>query len=239
VGRKASPATGENKGKGDARGRAPPRLKSAVGVVLASEKVICDNTDLTKSPDGVPKFIGVERKNDKNINGTHNELVEEESKGVTSDGDSFHKGENGDKGDEVVANNNGKNNEGEGELFDTKIPGDGWRPEEHKEMVAASDVQRKAMIKSFVKTTLFKTTKFLVHEKQMEWDSEILAVPILNELGVEGEERRKQMWAEYKLDAKRALHERRATVNGSIKVAVIGKPLRYCNILDEFVGKLT
>jgi hypothetical protein len=42
-------------------------------------------------------------------------------------------------------------------------------------------------------------------------------------MGVEGANQRMQMWAELKNDAKKALHERRATVNGSIKGVVVGK----------------
>ena len=79
------------------------------------------------------------------------------------------------------------------------------------------------MIKTFVKTTLFKGVKFLVHESQMAWDYKNFAGPILDYMGIDDVNQRMNVWAEYKNEAKKALHEQRATVNGMIKNAVVGK----------------
>jgi hypothetical protein len=98
-----------------------------------------------------------------------------------------------------------------------------WNTEDHSKKMVMSRDTRRTVVKTFVKTTLFKGVKFLVHESQMKWDYVNFAVPIMDHMGIEGANQRMQMWAELKNDAKKALHERRATVNGSIKGVVVGK----------------
>jgi hypothetical protein len=217
-GNKASVAVGGNSKPANERERgSAPKLKPVTGVVVASKKnggvAALFEEQETPGDNGVPKFIAVDSGKD------HNNVIDDGE--VNELGGDRLESEKSDEED--AKKDNHDNLEGGAELGINKKAGNIWMPDGHKEMVAASDEQRKTMIKSFVKTKLFKTTKFLVHEKQMEWDSEIFAVPILDELGVEDEERRKQMWERYKVDAKKALHKRRATVNGSIKNAVIGE----------------
>jgi hypothetical protein len=101
------------------------------------------------------------------------------------------------------------------------------------EMAKAVIRQRRNMIKGYVKDTLFKKVKFIVSDKQMEWDFKSFAVPILNFMGVsdEDDDVKKRLWNDFKLDAKKALQEKRASINGAVKSAIVCKLLATASFM--------
>ncbi len=101
------------------------------------------------------------------------------------------------------------------------------------EMAKAVIKQRRNMIKGYVKDTLFKKVKFIVSDKQMECDFKSFAVPILNFMGVsdEDDDVKKRLWNNFKLDAKKALQEKRASINGAVKSAIVCKLLLTASLM--------
>ena len=92
----------------------------------------------------------------------------------------------------------------------------------HEQMTAMTKEQIKGVVKNYVKTELFKIIKFIINQVEMTSTFSHFAVPIMNKMGIKGNEMREQWWIENKLHAKKALQERRATVTGSIKITVKG-----------------
>jgi len=84
--------------------------------------------------------------------------------------------------------------------------------------------RRKEAVFTFVKDTLFHKVKFIVNDQQTSWNFPNFAVPIMDDLiGKSANDKKREFfWEQIKSDAKKALQERRATVNGAIKNAVVG-----------------
>ena len=86
--------------------------------------------------------------------------------------------------------------------------------------------QQLTLVRGFVKGTLFRKVKFIITDKQMEWDFESFAKPIMDYMGMPGEDpNREAVWGQWKKHAKKALDERRNTVNLAVKESVQGKCL--------------
>ena len=83
----------------------------------------------------------------------------------------------------------------------------------------------RTILKSYVRSHLFQGVKFITNEQQMDVDFPMIAVPILKHMGYGKSDSRtkRRVWDELKADTKKALQERRATVNAAIKVVVVSK----------------
>ena len=91
------------------------------------------------------------------------------------------------------------------------------------DLAKAAIKHRKETVKGFVKETLFRKVKFIVCDKQMDWQFPNFAKPILDHMGAIGDDKRERLWNECKSDAHKALLEKRFTVTGAVKKAVISK----------------
>ena len=79
------------------------------------------------------------------------------------------------------------------------------------------------LIKGYVKETLFKDVKFCSSARHQHWNFDCIARPIMDYLKVPNEPKtRQRTWDEYFIYVKKALNERRNTINGSVKDAVKG-----------------
>ena len=101
------------------------------------------------------------------------------------------------------------------------------KDEEHEAIMSQVIAKRKMIIKQFVKDSLFPKVKFLIGDDELGWDFEPFAGAIMSYMGVPLE-RRRQRWDDIKMDAKRSLNERRASVNAAVKTAVKGTHMWPC-----------
>jgi len=93
------------------------------------------------------------------------------------------------------------------------------------DLVKLQKTQKRDSVFAFVKDTMFHRVKFLTNDRQLQWNFQSFAVPILDYVvGKDTSEKTRQnYWDHIKDNAKKALQERRATVNGSVKLAIVGK----------------
>ena len=96
---------------------------------------------------------------------------------------------------------------------------------QHKEMVKLSLKKTKERIKTFVKTELFRKVKFIREEIELDFANTFYAGAIMSHMGVDMRER-ESWWTEYKVIARQALSEKRATICASVKLMFKGKLCR-------------
>jgi hypothetical protein len=80
----------------------------------------------------------------------------------------------------------------------------------------------KEQIKTYVKTELFHKVKFIKEEIELDFKNKFYAGAIMTHMGVAKGDK-EQWWSEYKVVARQALSEKRATVCSSIKSIYKGK----------------
>jgi hypothetical protein len=94
------------------------------------------------------------------------------------------------------------------------------------DLFALQKKQRLDSVKGYVKDTLFRKVKFVVEDEHLSWDFDMFAVPILKHLLGAADvdnEKRKTLWSEIMPVARKALQDRRSSVNGAVKAAVVGE----------------
>jgi hypothetical protein len=92
----------------------------------------------------------------------------------------------------------------------------------HEHMVKQALKKTKERIKTYVKTELFHKVKFIREEIELDFKNKFYAGAIMTHMGVAKGDR-EQWWSEYKVVARQALSEKRATVCSSIKSIYKGR----------------
>jgi hypothetical protein len=93
---------------------------------------------------------------------------------------------------------------------------------QHEDMVKMCLKKTKERLKTFVKTELFRKVKFIREDIELDYNNKFYASAIMNHMGVPKSEREK-WWSEYKVVARQALSEKRASICASIKAVFKGK----------------